>query len=195
MRVLIIYCHPRPDSFSAALRDAAVDGLKGSGHSVELRDLYAERFDPVLSARQRGAYFDAAESTRGVEDHVAALRRAEGLVLVYPTWWFGMPAMLKGWLDRIWLPEVAFRLGGPKVMVPLLTGIRRIGIVTTYGSPWWLLWWVGWPDRRIVGRGLRPLCARGCRIHWIALTRMDVDSPARRRRFVVRVKQRLFQWR
>jgi putative NADPH-quinone reductase len=195
MRVLIIYCHPRPDSFSAALRDAAVDGLKASGHSVELRDLYAEGFDPVLSAQQRGTYFDATENMHGIEDHVAALRRAEGLVLVYPTWWFGMPAMLKGWLDRIWLPGVAFQLGGPKVMLPLLTDIRRIGMVTTYGSPWWLLWWVGWPDRRIVRRGLRPLCARGCRIHWIGLTRMDVDSPERRRRFLVRVKQRLSEWR
>jgi hypothetical protein len=106
MRVLLIFCHPRPDSFSAALRDAAVDGLTSSGHSVELRDLYAEAFDPVLSAHQSGTYFDEAESVHGVEDHVAALRRAEGLVLVYPTWWFGMPAMLKGWLDRAWLPGV-----------------------------------------------------------------------------------------
>src|SRR5258708_11632352 len=165
MHVLVIYCHPRPDSFSAALRDAAVAGLTAAEHLVELRDLYAEGFDLVLSAHQRGTYFDEAESIRGLENHVAVLRQAEGLVLVYPTWWFGMPAMLKGWLDRVWLPGVAFRLGGAKVMVPLLTNLRRIGIVTTYGSPWWMLWWVGWPDRRIVARGLRPLCATECRIH------------------------------
>ncbi len=139
MRVLVVYCHPRPDSFSAALRDAAVDGLTAAGHAVKVRDLYAEGFDPVLPSRQRGAYFDEAENVIGLEDHVAALRRVEGLVLVYPTWWFGMPAMLKGWFDRVWLPGVAFRLGGPKVMKPLLTDLRRIGVVTTYGSPWWLL--------------------------------------------------------
>jgi NAD(P)H dehydrogenase (quinone) len=117
------------------------------------------------------------------------------LVLVYPTWWFGMPAMLKGWFDRVWLLEVAFRLGGPKVMVPLLTNIRRIRVVTTYGSPWWLLWWVGWPDRRVVRRGVRPLCATGCRIHWLALTRMDVDSVTRRRRFLAAVRRHLSEWR
>jgi putative NADPH-quinone reductase len=195
MRVLVIYCHPRPDSFSAALRDAAVDGLTASGHSVELRDLYAEGFDPVLSTHQRGAYFDETESVHGVEDHVAALRRADWLVLVYPTWWFGVPAMLKGWFDRVWLPGVAFHLGGPRVMVPLLTNIRRIGVVTTYGSPWWLLWWVGWPDWRIVRRGLRPLCAPGCRMHWMGLTRMDVDSPTRRRRFLAGVRRQLSEWR
>lgn len=195
MRVLVIYCHPRSDSFGAALRDAAVEGLAAAGHSVELRDLYAESFDPVLSAHQRGAYYsDETGSVRGIEDHAAALQRAEALVLVYPTWWFGMPAMLKGWFDRVWLPGVAFHLEGPKVLQPLLTDLRRIGVVTTYGSPWWLLWWVGWPDRRVVKRGFCPLCAPGCRIHWIALTRMDVDDPARRRRFLATVKRRVSRW-
>jgi NAD(P)H dehydrogenase (quinone) len=194
MRVLVIYCHPRPDSFSAALRDAAVAALTAAGHSVDLRDLYAEGFDPALSPRQRGAYFDEAENMHGLEDHIAALRRAEGLVLVYPTWWFGMPAVLKGWVDRVWVPGVAFRLGGPKALEPLLTGIRRIGIVTTYGSPWWLLCWVGWPDRRVVRRGLRPLCAPRCRIHWMGLTGMDRDSPTRRERFLAIVGRRLSKW-
>jgi NAD(P)H dehydrogenase (quinone) len=194
MHVLLIHCHPRPDSFAAALRDAAVAGLSAAGHTVEQRDLYAEGFDPVLSRQQRGVYFEEASNASGLDDHVAALRRAEALVLVYPTWWFGMPAMLKGWFDRVWLPGVAFRLGGPKALLPLLTDIRKIAVVTTYGSPWWLLWWVGWPDRRIVRRGLRPLCASGCQIYWLGLTGMDVDRPPRRVRFLARVRQQLSQW-
>jgi len=189
MRVLVIYCHPRPDSFSAALRDAAVEGLTASGHAVELRDLYAEGFDPVLPASQRGDYFDEAKNLRGVEDHAAALRRADWLVLVYPTWWFGMPAMLKGWLDRVWVPGVAFRISDAKVLQPLLTDIKRIAVVTTYGSPWWILWWVGWPDRHKVRRGLRPHCARGCRVDWLGLTRMDEDNLARRQKFLARVRR------
>ena len=194
MHVLLIHCHPRPDSFSSALRDAAVAGLTASGHVVEQRDLYAEAFDPVLSTQQRGAYFDEAANALGLEDHVAALRRAEALVLVYPTWWFGMPAMLKGWLDRVWLPGVAFHLGGPKALLPLLTNIKKIAVVTTYGSPWWLLWWVGWPDQRVVRRGLRPLCAAGCRIHWLGLTGMDADIAQRRDRFLGRVRRQLSEW-
>jgi NAD(P)H dehydrogenase (quinone) len=95
----------------------------------------------------------------------------------------------------VWLPDVAFQLGGPKVMVPLLTNIRWIGVVTTYGSPWWLLWWVGWPDWRIVRRGLRPLCARGCRVEWMGLAGMDADRPERRRRFLEEVRRRLAAWR
>ena len=98
-----------PDSFSAALRDAAVEALTASGHSVELRDLYAEGFDPVLSTYQRAGVFNETARLPEVEHHVAALLRADWLILVYPTWWFGMPAMLKGWFDRVWLPGVAFR--------------------------------------------------------------------------------------
>jgi NAD(P)H dehydrogenase (quinone) len=194
MHVLLIHCHPRSDSFAAALRDAAVAGLTASGHLVEQCDLYAEHFDPVLSAQQRGAYFDEDANALGLDDHIAALRRAEALVLVYPTWWFGMPAMLKGWLDRVWLPGVAFHLGGPKALLPLLTNIKKIAVVTTYGSPWWLLWWVGWPDRRVVRRGLRPLCAAGCRVQWLGLTGMDADSPPRRQRFLARVRRQLSEW-
>jgi NAD(P)H dehydrogenase (quinone) len=195
MRVLLVWCHPRDDSFNAALRDAAIQALAAAGHDVDSRDLYAERFDPVLSSEERGAYFDAVPRAADVEDHAAGLRQAEAVLLIYPTWWFGMPAMLKGWLDRVWLPDVAFQLGGPKVMVPLLTNIRWIGVVTTYGSPWWLLWWVGWPDWRIVRRGLRPLCARGCRVEWMGLAGMDADRPERRRRFLEEVRRRLAAWR
>jgi len=196
MRVLLIYCHPRPDSFSAALRDAALAALTTAEHAVETRDLYAEQFDAALSCAERGAYFDAGQHAPDIADHVAALRRAEAVLLVYPTWWFGMPALLKGWLDRVWLPGVAFQLGPPpKIMLPLLTNLRRIGIVTTYGMPIWMLWWVGWPDRRVVRHGLKPLCARGCRIDWIGLTGMDKDDPARRRRFLEKVRRNLGRWR
>jgi putative NADPH-quinone reductase len=195
MRVLVVWCHPRAGSFSAAVRDAAVEALAAAGHTTELRDLYAEHFDPVLSTEQRADYFDTAANADGLADHVAALRRAEALLLIYPTWWFGMPALLKGWLDRVWLPGVAFQLGGPTALQPLLTDIRWIGVITTYGSPGWLLWWVGWPDRRIVRRGLRPLCAKRCRVHWLGLTRMDDDDPDRRRRFLARVRRRVGGWR
>jgi putative NADPH-quinone reductase len=195
MRVLLVYCHPRPDSFCAALRDNAVAALQGVGHHVEIRDLYAEAFAPVMTAEQRGGYYDEAANLRGLEEHAAALRGAEALLLVYPTWWFGMPAMLKGWLDRVWVPGVAFRLGGPAVLRPLLTNIRQIGVITAYGSPRWLLCWQGWPDWRIVRRGLRPLCARHCQLDWLSIASMDTCTATERARFLVKVRARLSRWR
>lgn len=193
MQVLLVYCHPREDSFCASLRDAVREALIARGHAVELVDLYAEGFAPALSAEERGRYHDEALNLDGVAQHVASLRAAEALVLVYPTWWYGMPAMLKGWLDRVWLPGVAFRLGEGAIE-PLLTTIRRIAVVTTYGSPWWLLWYIGRPDRKLVGRALRRLCARGCRLDWLSLTRMDQREPPELASFRARVVAHFSRW-
>ena len=195
MRVLLIYCHPRSDSYCAVLRETAAEALRSAGHEVEVRDLYAEGFSPVLTAEERCCYYDQDADRHDVASHIASLRRAEALVFVYPTWWFGLPAMLKGWIDRVWLPGVAFRLGGPGVLQPLLTNIRRIIIVTTYGSPRWRLWLVGWPDWRLFKRGLRTLCARRCRFEWLALTSLDSCTSQERQRYVAKVSSRLAAWR
>lgn len=193
MRILMVACHPRADSYSAALREAARTALQAAGHQVVLRDLYAEGFAPAMSAAEHARCHDAGRNEAGIEDHVADLRTAEALVLVYPTWWYGMPAMLKGWFDRIWLAGIAFRLGEGAIQ-PLLTNIRRIAVVTTYGSPRWLLWAIGWPDRRLMGRGIRRLCARGCRLDWLYLHRMDRQAAPAQQRFLVRVAGHFRRW-
>ncbi|WP_426957901.1 NAD(P)H-dependent oxidoreductase [Muricoccus radiodurans] len=193
MRVLLVHCHPRPDSLSAALASAVRAALEGAGHEVDWRDLYAEGFDPVLGAEERGRYHDVPGNLLGLEDHAASLRAAEALVLVYPTWWYGLPAMLKGWLDRVWAPGVAFHLGAGAIE-PGLKNIRRLAVVTTYGSPWWLLLYFGRPDRKLIGRGLRRLCAPGCRLDWHALTRMDGRSPAECAAFLRRVEHAFARW-
>ena len=194
MHVLMIYAHPRADSLSAALCDAAKAALESAGHSVELRDLYAEGFQPALTAEERGAYHDTDNNLVGIEDHVASLKRAEALLLVHPTWWYGMPAMLKGWFDRVWAPGVAFRIGDGAIE-PLLTNIKRIGVVTTYGSPTWLLWYIGRIDRKLIGRGLRRLCAKNCRVEWVTLTRMDQRTRPECEAFVHRVSAHFSSWR
>jgi NAD(P)H dehydrogenase (quinone) len=161
MHVLLVYCHPRTDSFCSALRDTATSALRAANHIVEVRDLYAEGFVPAMSADERGRYYCTSPNLDGIEQHISALRGADGLLLVYPSWWFGLPAMLKGWFDRIWVPGVAFRFRTARGLEPLLTNIRRLGVVTTYGSPRWFLWFIGWPDRRMVNSAFRSLCARG----------------------------------
>jgi NAD(P)H dehydrogenase (quinone) len=193
MKVLVVHAHPRADSYSAALRDAALRGLRAAGHEVELRDLHAENFDPVMRSDERARYHDTSKNLTGIEADVAQLRAADALLLVYPTWWYGMPAMLKGWFDRVWVPGVTFTLGRGAIE-PALTNIKRIGVVTTYGSPLWLLWYLGWPDRRVLGSGIRRLCAKGCALDWLYLTRMDQRDDADRRAFLARVEQRLARW-
>ncbi|HZF75472.1 MAG TPA: flavodoxin family protein, partial [Acetobacteraceae bacterium] len=88
---------------------------------------------------------------------------------------------------------IAFHLGDGAIE-PALTNIRRIGVVTTYGSPGWLLWYIGRIDRKLIGRGLRRLCARDCRVEWLSLTRMDARTRAECEAFVGRVRRHLSRW-
>jgi putative NADPH-quinone reductase len=191
MRVLVIHAHPLTDSLAAALRRAIIETLRRGGHQVDDCDLYAEGFDPVLSASERRAYNTARPDLSAVADHVARLRAAEGLVLCFPTWWYGMPAILKGYFDRVWAHTVAFHLpeGGGAIR-PGLTNIKKMWVVTSYGSPWWLIRLVlRDPVRRVLLGGLARLCGRGVNTRFLALYNIDAASIARSTAFLTRVER------
>lgn len=190
MRVLVVYAHPLADSFAAALHNAIVTALRRGGHEVDDCDLYAEDFDPVMTAAERRAYNSASPDLSGVADHVARLRAAEALVLCFPTWWYGLPAILKGYFDRVWVKDVAFTLpedGG--LIRPALTNIKRIWVVTTYGSPWWLIKLVlREPVKSVLFGGLGRLCGGGER-RWLAFYRIDAATQARCAAFLAKVER------
>jgi NAD(P)H dehydrogenase (quinone) len=142
MRILLLYCHPSSTSYVASIRAALVAALKARGHDLDEIDLYAEGFEPVLDRQGWRAHRDDRNADEpDLPRHIAALRAAEGLVLVYPTWWYGLPAMLKGWFDRVWQPGVAFTLQDGKFQIRHLGNVRRFAVVTTYGSPGWIIRW------------------------------------------------------
>lgn len=187
MRFLVVYAHPMADSYQAALHRRVVTTLGDLGHDVDDCDLYAEGFQPALSEIERRRYYDPRENRAFVEKEVDRLLRCEGLVLVFPTWWYGMPAILKGYFDRVWLPGVAFEVAHGQLR-PLLRNITRFAVVTTYGSPWWLNKIVlGDPNRRVLMRGIRTALSPRVKTHWLAQYDMDHLSQARRERFLARV--------
>jgi putative NADPH-quinone reductase len=190
MRVLLLYAHPDPESFNAALCRVAVEALSAAGHQVDLCDLYAEAFDPVMSRAERISYHDLAANRLPVAGHVERLLAAEALVLVYPVWNFGYPAILKGFLDRVFLPGVSFRLAGGKV-VPNLGAIRRLAAVTTYGGARWRAFLLGDPPRRCVMNILRRLIAPGAPARYLALYDMNRARPSDRERFLTSVREAL----
>ena len=194
MRVLVVFAHPLEDSFAATLRDTVVEALKASGHLVDLCDLYKQSFDPVLSAHEWRAYKDTSENARNVSEQVQSLRQAEGIIFVFPSWWYGMPAILKGYFDRVWLPGVAFEFG-PQAIRPLLTGIRLFGVVTTTGAPqWFTRLYTGNPSRKVLMRGLaRLMVAPRAERFWLALYGMENASAAKRTAFIGRVRARISQ--
>lgn len=191
MRVLVVYAHPLSTSFAASLCSTVADTLRAAGHSVDICDLYAEGFEPALSGEERHAYHQPADNTRQVESHVARLRAAEGLVLIFPSWWYGMPAILKGWFDRVWLPGVAFELGSGAIR-PLLSRLRMFGVVTTTGAPaWFTRLYMGNPSRKVLMRGLsRLLPSRGVERIWLAFYGIDHSVESRRALFVEKVRRR-----
>ena len=192
MKVLVVYCHPVAESFCAAMRDAALRGLEAAGHETRLIDLYADNFDPRLTCEERLDYQDETRNTANVADQVALVEWAEGLVFVFPTWWYGLPAMLKGWFDRVWVPGVAFDMPeSGKVIRPAMTHIRAIAGITSCGSPWWWMKVVGEPHRRIIMRGLAALCARRPTRLWLACYLMDTASEQKRERYLRKIEARM----
>ena len=191
MRVLVIYAHPLADSFAAALHQAIVAALRRSGHEVDDCDLYAEGFDPVLSAAERRTYNSPSPDLSGVAEHVAQLSAAEALVLCFPTWWYGMPAILKGYFDRVWAKGVAFHLpeGGGAIR-PALSNIKKLWVVTSYGAPWWLIRLVlRDPVRAVILGGLARLCGCGVETRFLAFYNIDAANRAGCAGFLARVER------
>jgi putative NADPH-quinone reductase len=188
MRILYVYCHPLPESFHAAIRVEALAGLSAAGHEIDLFDLYAENFDPVLSQEGRRHYHDEAVNRIGLEPIVARLNNAEAIVLQFPTWCFGPPAMLKGFFDRLFMPGVAFDISDPAEVKPMLGNIRKIAGIVTYGRPRLMALWMGDPPRKIVTRYVRWFTGRRAKAEYHALYHLNVASDARREAFIAHVR-------
>ena len=195
MRILYLYCHPLEDSFHAAIRDAGVSALRANGHDVDLCDLYAEGFQPVLTAEMRRDYHDTSLNRKGIESYVERLHAAEGMVVQFPTWAFGFPAMLKGYFDRLFSPGITFDLTDPANVKPLLPKLRSVTGISTYGRPRIQAFFVGDPPRKMITRYLRWYAGSRARIRYLALYHMNIATEAQRKAFLARVSTELSQIR
>lgn len=194
MRLLVIFCHPSSESFSAALYDLACRTLRVAGHELRCHDLYREGFNPVLSEEEWTHYLTATRTIIDKHpDHVADLLWAEGLVVIYPTWYYGAPAMLKGWLERVWLPGVTFEVsdGKQRRPKPMMRQIRLFVGITTSGSPWWWIRLIRDPGRNLWTRGLRVLFHPRCKTVWRQLYNMNHTTDADRAAFLAKLERTL----
>ena len=185
-RALVLFAHPCPESFSAALHTCVVETLSVRGITVDDCDLNAEGFQPVLTQAERRGYHDTNANLAPVADYVARLRAADALIMVFPVWNFGYPAILKGFLDRVFLPGVSFRLEDGTVR-PNLTNIRKLAAVTTYGGTRLRAVLAGDPPRKCVTRAVWHVC-RPNRMRYLALYDMNRASDARRAAFLDTVR-------
>lgn len=185
-RALVLFAHPCEESFSSALHQTVVDTLGARGWAVDDCDLYAEEFSPVLTAAERRGYHDTATNTAPVQSYVDRVMRAEALILVFPVWNFGYPAILKGFFDRVFLPGVSFRLENGLVK-PNLTHIRKLAAVTTYGATRTRAMLAGDPPRHVVKRALWG-ATRPDTLRYLALYDMNRVTDTERGRFLSTVR-------
>ncbi|MCO5069725.1 MAG: NAD(P)H-dependent oxidoreductase [Rhizobiaceae bacterium] len=190
MHILVLYSHPVETSFNASLHRMIVDRLVERGHVVDDCDLYAEDFDPRLSRTERIDYQDTERNLESVRHYVERLRRAEGLVLCFPVWNYGYPAILKGFFDRVFLPGVSFRMVDGKAQ-PMLHNIRKVEAVTSYGGSRFRAFLMGDPPRKLIQRLMRSTVKPGAPVGFSAHYSMNLSTDETREAFMKKVAARM----
>jgi len=188
MNCLLVYAHPLKDSLCQALVQHINSELEASGNQVILKDLYMQKFDPVLTEGERSSYYQSPYVPDGVLDDIKELQETDYLILVFPTWWFGLPAILKGWIDRVFAPGHAYH-HAPDLMAitPGLTRLKKVRVVTTLGSPWWADKFIlRQPVKKSLKFGVVAACAKNCDFDMLSLysseslTSKKIDTFLRR---------------
>jgi putative NADPH-quinone reductase len=192
MEVLVVCAHPHEHSFNHAITEAVQRGCTRAGHQVTTLDLYALEFTAAMSTAEHRAYHgDQPLVDPMVAEHAALVRRAEVLVFVYPTWWSQPPAILRGWLERVLVPGVAFRFDARGKVRPGLRNVKRIIGISTYGAPWTYVKLLNDGGRRMLTRALRLNCGVRTPTTWIGLYAIDTAGDIERAAFLDRVEHRM----
>jgi NAD(P)H dehydrogenase (quinone) len=192
MQIVMVLAHPNADSLNHALAARARDTLRAGGHHVDLLDLYGLGFRAAMSAEERSAYHsDQPLIDTMVAEHARLVKSADALVFVYPTWWSGLPAILKGWLERVMVPGVAFGFNDKGRVRPALTNVRHLVGISTYGSPRSYIRFVNDNGRRTLLRTLRINTGLHTSRTWLGLYAADTASAKDRAAFLDRVEQKL----
>src|SRR5271169_4464139 len=194
LRILIVFAHPLETSFVSALHARVVEVLRTGGHIVDDLDLYAEKFDPVMSREGLLRYVDMNANTREVEGYVQRLRAAEALILVFPVWFDGLPAIMQGYFQRVFLPGVAIRIDEAGLFHPNLHHIKRMAAVCVYGETRSGVAAKGDPPLRFVRDNIGALIDPKGRFQYLALYDMNFIAAHRREAFMARVQRAFESW-
>lgn len=200
MRVMVLHAHPLETSYNRSLCNAVVETLQANGHQVDLVDLYAEGFDPVLSREDRLRYHDVPENiTPALKPYVDRLMAAEAMVVVHPVWNYGFPAILKGYFDKVFMPGVSFILEGGDgpdkgTLKPNLKHIKKIAFVTSYGGNRWRTFVMGDPPRRMARRWGWVTFGGWMPPTYLALYDMNNVTPDQLKGFIGKVKRVIGKW-
>ena len=197
MKCLLVTSHPLHTSLCKSLTEHVKSSLLEAGHTAVVEDLYATNFQPALTISERTSYYAGEYDASNITEEVRHLQEADALVLVFPTWWFGFPAILKGWFDRVWGPGIAYEhatdLGAIKA---LLDNLQEVIVVTTLGSPWWVDRFIlRQPVKRIVKLALLGTCAKKSRLQFLSLYNSEKLDEKKVLAFKKKIDKALAHWK
>jgi NAD(P)H dehydrogenase (quinone) len=196
VKCLVVIAHPLQESLCNSLAAKAIETLNAAGHEVQIEDLYRNDFAASLTSTERSSYYGQRYDSTAVQAEIDRLLSAEALVLCFPTWWFGFPAILKGWFDRVWAPGVAYDHAtdlGP--IKPRLLNLRKVLVVTSLGAPWWVDRLVmRQPVKRVLKIAILGTCAPNCHFEMLSIYKSERLRDAQVKHFSAKVEKALAKW-
>jgi len=192
MNCLVVIAHPLKNSLCKHLAEKTISHLKNKGYKVVVKDLYEEKFNPVLNQDERASYYANPFNDSELAADIEQLKQAESLVLIFPTWWFSFPAILKGWFDRVWAPGHAYDHAsdfGP--IKQCLTNLKEMKVVTTLGAPWWVdAFIMRKPVKKVLKIALLECCAVNCKFKMLSLYQSEKLTTEKVAKFVKKIEDK-----
>ncbi|EAC6450099.1 NAD(P)H-dependent oxidoreductase [Listeria monocytogenes] len=194
MHTIIIYNHPYKGSFCHALLEATKKGAKAAGHTVDVIDLDSDGFNPVMSGQDLSAFRNHKASDPQAIDYANRIKKADHLVLIFPIWWELMPAMMKGFIDKVIFPGLTYNYTKSGYgMVSTLTTIKSTTVITTMNTPKIMY-------KFIYGNAIQKALIKGTfkksgikNVKWQSFNMVKASSDATRKKWLERIEKKAYQ--
>jgi len=187
MRILIIYAHPYPGSFNHAILKTVTDTLQNSNHDYEVIDLNKENFNPVLTEEELKVYSQGKYLDPTVGEYLEKIKNSDHLILIFPIWWGGVPAILKGFFDKVFLKKETYEFKGLMPIAKLKN--TSATVISTMNAPKiFYSFWLKSPIKQTVIRSTLKLCGVK-KVKWFKLARVVSVSNAKRRKMLNKIKK------
>lgn len=198
MKTLIVFNHPYEGSFCNAILESVLAGLKKGGHETDVIHLDKDKFDPVMSKTDLAAFVKARSDVKDamsmlspqVLDYKKRLEDADRLVFIFPIWWELMPALTKGFIDKLIFPGIAYQYDENGKMKFCLNKLKNVTVITTMNTPSFLY-------RTIFGNAIKKSLLRGTfwklgffKCKWISLNMVKDSSEKKRKDWLKKIEKR-----
>ncbi len=191
MNVVIVFNHPYDGSYCNAILKAVTSGLQKAGHESDLIHLDKDGFNPVMTAQDLKAFVNRNPVDPKVIEYKERLDKADHLVFIFPIWWELMPAMTKGFIDKVIFPGVAYTYTkSGNGMIPLFKNIKSVTVITTMNTP-------GILYRLLFGNAIKRAIITGTfwkmgykKRKWISFNMVKMVSDQKRKKWLANIEER-----